>query len=228
MTNRSDRLLFEEEVRFIDESIRQFTLRRSVLARRMRRFDVMPADAVAAALVAVAASVAAAAVPAAVPGLVAGPYHTPPRVRPVQPPQAPHAPQRVAVPTVWFGAEDVDVPHPLELSATRTKWPSKKSKAVKKAELERFIDDNCAICQELPRKQDTCTTNCNHNFCVDCLQKWMEIKKNQAAMVTCPLCLQKVVQTTVYRAWGQPKKKVGAGASAPASADAGAMYEVEL
>jgi len=38
----------------------------------------------------------------------------------------------------------------------------------------------CSICQE--NKNDIIQTPCNHNFCCDCIRKWIKIKS------TCPNC----------------------------------------
>lgn len=47
--------------------------------------------------------------------------------------------------------------------------------------------NNCTICFENISFEDNCLTNCNHNFCVKCLDEWF--KKNKD---TCPLCRAKI------------------------------------
>ena len=47
----------------------------------------------------------------------------------------------------------------------------------------------CPICLT---NTELCTTNCNHNFCLDCLQKWLKKKK------TCPNC-RKRIETFTYK-----------------------------
>ena len=45
------------------------------------------------------------------------------------------------------------------------------------------MDITCSIClSKIPNKK-TCTTNCNHKFCNDCLNKWFNKKK-----ISCPIC----------------------------------------
>lgn len=41
---------------------------------------------------------------------------------------------------------------------------------------------NCTICKESLRLGDTFVTSCNHNFHLNCLQKWMD------NISTCPIC----------------------------------------
>lgn len=47
--------------------------------------------------------------------------------------------------------------------------------------------NNCTICFENILFEDNCITNCNHNFCKNCLNEWF--KKNKD---TCPLCRTKI------------------------------------
>ena len=41
----------------------------------------------------------------------------------------------------------------------------------------------CPVCFETKNQLDLCLTNCNHLFCIDCLDKWFYTKK-----ITCPIC----------------------------------------
>ena len=45
----------------------------------------------------------------------------------------------------------------------------------------------CPICLNNIKNTDICITNCNHQFCYDCLKKWLEKKKD-----TCPNCRQNI------------------------------------
>jgi len=47
-------------------------------------------------------------------------------------------------------------------------------------------ENRCSIC--LQEIQNECITNCNHNFCKECLDTWFDNGKN-----TCPLC-RKIIQ----------------------------------
>jgi len=41
----------------------------------------------------------------------------------------------------------------------------------------------CSICLSNILDNNFCITNCNHNFCYDCLNKWFDKKK-----ISCPMC----------------------------------------
>lgn len=47
--------------------------------------------------------------------------------------------------------------------------------------------NNCTICFENISFDNNCITNCNHNFCKNCLDEWF--KKNKD---TCPICRTKI------------------------------------
>jgi hypothetical protein len=48
--------------------------------------------------------------------------------------------------------------------------------------IEKIEKKECAICLDEIKQDNTCTTSCNHSFCLSCLLK--SYKKNK----TCPLC----------------------------------------
>jgi hypothetical protein len=54
------------------------------------------------------------------------------------------------------------------------------------------MDSECPICLNNINNTELCKTNCNHNFCLDCLQEWF--KKKQ----TCPNC-RKRIETFTYQ-----------------------------
>ena len=53
------------------------------------------------------------------------------------------------------------------------------------------MDIECTICLNNIITTELCVTNCNHNFCYDCLQKWLKKK-------TCPNC-RKNIESFKYK-----------------------------
>ena len=47
------------------------------------------------------------------------------------------------------------------------------------------MNNECSICLLTIDKDNSCITSCNHNFCYDCLNKWLEKK-------TCPNCRKQI------------------------------------
>lgn len=45
----------------------------------------------------------------------------------------------------------------------------------------------CNICLDEFKNEEICTTNCNHNYCNECLTSWFEQNK-----VDCPLCRSEI------------------------------------
>ena len=46
---------------------------------------------------------------------------------------------------------------------------------------------NCSICLSPIELEDLCTTDCNHIFCKECLDKWFDTHK-----LSCPLCRSEI------------------------------------
>ena len=49
--------------------------------------------------------------------------------------------------------------------------------------------NNCPICFNLLDNNQTCITNCNHIFCIQCLEEWINKKR-----IDCPTCRQIIKQ----------------------------------
>ncbi len=50
--------------------------------------------------------------------------------------------------------------------------------------MEIIINNNeCSVCFNTITLEQLCITNCNHNFCKECLDKWFNIGKS-----SCPMC----------------------------------------
>jgi hypothetical protein len=52
-------------------------------------------------------------------------------------------------------------------------------------EIDNEQDCSCSIC--LIDKIANCQTNCRHNFCKSCIEKWMENKNS------CPMCRKNII-----------------------------------
>ena len=67
-----------------------------------------------------------------------------------------------------------------------------KYKQLEKEQIKELSEDNCPICYE-PMKMDDSVlqTECQHNFCESCLKEWLE-KSN-----TCPFCRMSLVGNTI-------------------------------
>jgi len=50
-----------------------------------------------------------------------------------------------------------------------------------------YTQKDCSICFNTLQNDTTCITNCNHEFCIDCIDKW--VNKNKTY---CPLCRQQL------------------------------------
>jgi len=53
-------------------------------------------------------------------------------------------------------------------------------------EIDNEQDCSCSIC--ITDKIANCQTNCGHNFCKSCIEKWMENKNS------CPMCRNKITK----------------------------------
>jgi hypothetical protein len=57
--------------------------------------------------------------------------------------------------------------------------------------MEYYMEDplikQCSICLDEFKNEEICITNCNHNYCNDCLTRWFEQNK-----VECPLCRSEI------------------------------------
>ena len=54
------------------------------------------------------------------------------------------------------------------------------------------MNKECSICLNIIDHSDLCITNCNHDYCYDCLIKWLEINK------LCPNC-RTTIESFLYK-----------------------------
>jgi hypothetical protein len=201
--NRADRLFMESQIRQLDSIQRVIIDMRSTLARRMRRFNTLPARNV---------------------------RRTAPRIQPInlvdefesamidveeeQP--------VVAVPVERHddGVQEVRqvrrVPPPVRI--IRIKHPKLKEKVVKQTELNVTLENLCGICLDEHVKKDSLLCNCNHEFGKDCFNQWLDICKASNQVVTCPTCRIAVKEIIGFRA--RAPKRLATAADADAVMDA--------
>ena len=56
---------------------------------------------------------------------------------------------------------------------------------------------DCCICTETYKSMEKATMNCNHSFCVECIQEYIDVCHSNRD-VTCPLCRTKIMNVTLY------------------------------
>jgi Ring finger domain len=95
----------------------------------------------------------------------------------------------------------------------RIRIPKLKTRAIKAAEINLPISDNCAICQETHVKSDSIETSCGHQFGQACFLGWVETKLNNRQDLCCPLCMHKNPTYHGFRARKQavPRARLPAG-----------------
>ena len=47
---------------------------------------------------------------------------------------------------------------------------------------------SCSICLQNVNEDEKCTTNCNHSFCLNCINNWFEQNTD-----ICPLCRRRII-----------------------------------
>ena len=67
-------------------------------------------------------------------------------------------------------------------------------------EADKEMEDDCAICASKHKLADVCAIDCGHQFGMDCLTPWINIRKNAYKHPTCPCCrtqITKIVKNTI-------------------------------
>ena len=54
-------------------------------------------------------------------------------------------------------------------------------------DIENNQDNECPICLNIIEENDLCITNCDHFFCLECLNQWIKINNN------CPTCREEII-----------------------------------
>jgi len=75
--------------------------------------------------------------------------------------------------------------------------PLEKSKVIAKKKLEETCPGSCAVCLETPKHKDAVCTECNHYFCKDCWNSWMNAERSNKK---CPTCRKDMPRITYFKA----------------------------
>lgn len=86
---------------------------------------------------------------------------------------------------------------PQEVVRVRRRRMVEKPKTLAKAALEIDCLEPCAICMEIPKKKDSLTTECGHEFCSGCYKDWFNTPTSNHS---CPSCRKICPKVTTYKA----------------------------
>ncbi len=75
--------------------------------------------------------------------------------------------------------------------------PLEKSKVLAKKKLEESCPNECSICMEITKYKDAVCTDCNHYYCNNCWNEWMN---STTSNKKCPTCSKDMPKTTSYKA----------------------------
>jgi hypothetical protein len=104
-------------------------------------------------------------------------------------------------------AHDQYVPPSVPVPVAPILKPKQKVLVLKKADLPRNMDDPCSICQESYKKIDNVKSNCGHNCCKDCMNRWVEAQHVARKRATCPMCREQLTLLTGFRERAKPRRK---------------------
>ena len=83
----------------------------------------------------------------------------------------------------------------------RVRVPKRTTRALKRAELEMQMPDNCSICLDQYMKIDAVVTSCGHHFCKSCYESHeTACLEKETPVVQCPMCRNTNMQIMQYRA----------------------------
>jgi len=83
----------------------------------------------------------------------------------------------------------------------RVRVPKRTTRALKRAEIETQMPDNCSICLDQYIKINAIVTNCGHHFCKSCYESHeTACLEKETPVVQCPMCRNADMQIMQYRA----------------------------
>jgi hypothetical protein len=88
----------------------------------------------------------------------------------------------------------------------KAKQPKIISRALKRSDAIKTVDDCCSICSNVHVMSDSCVTDCGHRFGGDCYKQWINCCAAQKKTATCPICRATNKDITVYRLRKTPTK----------------------
>jgi len=71
------------------------------------------------------------------------------------------------------------------------------TRTLPRAVIETNCANACAICIEIPKKIDSLTTECGHEFCKGCYHNWFNSRNGNKC---CPTCRKENPKVTIYKA----------------------------
>lgn len=71
-----------------------------------------------------------------------------------------------------------------------------RSKVIARRKLEEPCPTECSICQETPKYKDAVCTGCNHYYCKECLENWMN---TEGSNKKCPTCRKDIPIITSFK-----------------------------
>lgn len=80
-----------------------------------------------------------------------------------------------------------------------------KLKAVGGRKMEQLCPSDCTICQETPKHRDAICTDCNHYFCTNCWNQWMNSSNNREK--SCPTCRKHNPNVSGFKLRAQPRPR---------------------
>jgi hypothetical protein len=77
--------------------------------------------------------------------------------------------------------------------------PKIKTRALKRSDQVKLMDDVCSICYDTHLLLECFTTTCGHHFGRNCIHDWISSTMEQGVESSCPLCKAHIAELTGYR-----------------------------
>ena len=79
----------------------------------------------------------------------------------------------------------------------RSPDPLETTQIIDRSVLEEYCDNECVICQEIPKYKDAVRTDCNHYYCKNCWDSWINTPSSNK---NCPTCRKVMPNITGFKA----------------------------
>jgi hypothetical protein len=83
--------------------------------------------------------------------------------------------------------------------------PIERSKVIARKKLEEPCPEDCSICQETPKHKDAVCTECNHYYCKECWESWMNADGSNKK---CPTCRKDMPKITTFKGRAPNRRRV--------------------
>lgn len=102
---------------------------------------------------------------------------------------------------VSLHAVNLDVQVVPNQTIMRVRVPKRTTRALKRAEIEMQMPDNCSICLDQYMKIDAIVTSCGHHFCKSCYESHeTACLEKETPVVQCPMCRNPNMEIMQFRA----------------------------